>query len=193
MKRFISALLFLLILSFILLWVYKAPIASYLISKNSGVDVKIHTLGVSLDGLTAYQVRAHEPKSVTTLTFGRVRIDTDILHIFDPVVTIKNIKLDNVTLQSDPGKIDLKDIGSLFGKKTSISKDQSPTNQKRFILEAIEATNIQVEVQNPFSDQPLLSAKIPEARFTKVNRGNPITLEEALNFLTKQFQLLKKQ
>lgn len=192
MKRFFSALIFFIVLIIVLLWVYKASIASYLITRGTGVEVKIHSLGVSLDGFTAYRVRAHEPKSVTTLTFGKVAVETDLLHLLDPVVTIKHVQLDDVTVRSDPGKIDIQDIGSLFQRNRPKSEEQPAAKGKKFILESIEARNIQVEIQNPFSNQPLISATIPEAHFTRVNRGDPVTLEEALNFLTKQFQLLKK-
>jgi len=182
------------ILAIVLAWLYKAPIASYLLSSSSGVEVSIQSLGISSDGFTAYGVRAHEKRSVTTLTFRRVRIETDPTRIFNSVVTIKNVQLDDVTVESDPGKIDIEDIGSLFGSKSETRASPPPKPKaKRFIIQSIEANNIKVKVQNPFSDQTLLTAEIPEARFSRVNRGDPVTLEEALQFLTKQFQLLRKQ
>jgi len=149
MKKFFSFIFVILVLIILLLWVFKAQLVSYVISKESGVDVRIESVSLSLNGFRAKNIVAHDPKSATTLSFGLVDVKTDLLKIFRDVVTINNLKLDDVTIKSDPGKIDLSQFGGLFQRKNSSPKKSSRSGQ-RYVIEATEASNVQIQVENPF-------------------------------------------
>jgi len=185
-KKFFSFLFICVVALFLLFWVFKAQVVSYLISKGSGVDVRIESLSISLDGVTVKKVVAHEPKSVTTLSFGAVKVDTDLLKIFNDVVTIRNLQLDDVTVKSDPGKIDISNLGSLFKKRSEPKSDNGKGQQ--YVIESLEASNVQIQVENPLSDKPLLKANIPTIRLSKINQGKPLNLKQVLDILAKQFQ-----
>ena len=189
MKKFFSCIFIFIIFLVVLVWIFKAQIVSHLISQGSGVDVRIESLSLSLNEIKARNIVAHEPKSVTTLTFGLVEVDTDLFKLFNKVVTIRNLKLDDVTLISDPGKIDISKLKSYFKKKSNGTKSEdSGGGGQQYVIESIEATNVRIQLENPLSDKPLLKANIPTIRLNKINQGEPLTLKQVLDFLTKQFQ-----
>jgi len=183
MKKFLASIVLCLILVISLGWVFQAKIASRLLSQASGIDIRIESLSISPGGLQASHVFAHEPKSVTTLSVGTLEVEANMFQLFNDVVIVNSLKLDDVKMKSDIGKIDIKALGKLFNGKKKDSPKTNVSGQK-YVIELLEASNIHVLVENPLSDQPLVKANIPNLRLTNVNKGKPLNLKQVLDFVT---------
>ena len=191
MKKLFGTLFLILITTSGLLWVFRANIASHLISRQIGANVLIEQFNPTPWGLMMKNSIIYHPETQTTLKIGRLRLNTPFLGIFKKEINVEKLELKDVAIISHPEKIKINSIESIFSLVDGVAGNNQPKKEtlahKKLIIHEIIATNVALEIGNPFGKGSLVKTTVPSLRLKNINQGDPITLEALIDYLTKTF------
>lgn len=199
MKTLFFFLLLCIIAVIVLCWVYKADIASKIISDASGLDIRIEKLDLSPSGLTAKNITVVEPLLDTTLSVRHMSVETNLWHIFNDVVIINSIHLQEVDLVSKIAKIKIDDVDKIINfaksflnstKKVQTSKQQEG---QKYVVKSLEATDVHLSIHHPLQNGQALVINVPQIKINNLNQGKPLTLQEIVDFFVNRALSVKKK
>ncbi len=193
MKKFFGTLFIIIIIALGLLWVFRANIASHLMSQKLGLNVVLEQFDPSPWGVRIKGAVFHLPEVETTITIDRLSLKTPFFGFFDNPIIVDRLEMKDVSVISKPGNIKVNPLGLLvktadFFKKENIKfQDKAPAKSQRFVVKEITATNIVVKIDNPLGKGSLIESKIPTIELKNINQGKPVALEDLLDFLSATF------
>lgn len=180
------------IVALALTWMFKAQILSTILSRHPDLSISLESLELGRRSVQLNQVRAEDKRIGTTLTFQSINVETDLFKLLNPVVVIDRIELNKVNVVNNVGNLNFRSLTSLFLSETKEETLPPPDTEQRFIVKELRANQVDLVVENPISERPILKATIPSLNVRNLGEGEPITLEQIIRAIARQAEKNKK-
>ncbi len=174
------------IVALALTWMFKAQILSTILSRRPDLSITLESLELGRRSVQLNKVRAEDRRIGTTLTFHSINIETDLFKILNPVVVIDRIELNKVNVVNNVSNLNFNSLTSLFLSERKKEPPPPPEAEQRFIVKELSANHVDLVVENPISERPILKASIPSLNVRNLGEGEPITLEQIIRAIARQ-------
>ena len=175
-----------------ILWLFRAEIASSVLSRQLKINVHIESIALSSNTVTLRDIKIFDGKSKYNVK--KIRIVASFRELFNNPTLIHHIDINGLRLHAELPTLNDKTIQKAITKllpvkkkknkeKTHKEKTMSP-DAKTFIVNKLTLKNTKIKVASAnILSGPLIKTSIPKLEFIDLNSGKPLTAKQLLRFI----------